>query len=178
MFLWRVCNDILPTKEKLFRRKIVPDLGCPKCGKEAESNGHLLWWCDASKAVWAECSQRIQKCTIKEEYFLTIFGKLSDRLEQEDLELVAMVTQKIWLRRNRVVFGEPVMPPSCLLKSAIESLDDFQKVQATTRTPPQDHPNNHTQWSNPLPERIKMNWNAALDRRNKLTGVGLIARDH
>jgi hypothetical protein len=41
--------------------------GMPNVRKEAESSGHSLWWFDASKEVWAECSRRIQKCMIEEE---------------------------------------------------------------------------------------------------------------
>jgi hypothetical protein len=32
LFLWRACNNILPTKENLHRRKIVTDPLCPLCG--------------------------------------------------------------------------------------------------------------------------------------------------
>jgi hypothetical protein len=36
LFLWRACNDILPTKEKLMR-KIVTDPSCPLCGRVVET---------------------------------------------------------------------------------------------------------------------------------------------
>jgi hypothetical protein len=35
-FLWHACRDLLPTRDKLLRRKIVQDPFCPMCGKEAE----------------------------------------------------------------------------------------------------------------------------------------------
>ena len=31
-FLWRACNEILPTKANLCRRKIMNDLNCSICG--------------------------------------------------------------------------------------------------------------------------------------------------
>lgn len=62
LFLWRACNEIPPTKEKLYGRKIVSDPICHMCGLEAETSGHLLWWCGASIAVWARSSRQIQKC--------------------------------------------------------------------------------------------------------------------
>jgi hypothetical protein len=77
-------------------RKIVKDSNCPMCGKVAESSGHSLWWCEASQAVWAEASKRIQKCTSDEDDFLTIFSHLSDNLDRETLEWFTMVAQRIW----------------------------------------------------------------------------------
>ncbi len=54
LFLWRACNNILPTKENLLRRKIVSDPTCPLCGRETETSGHVLWSCDAARAVRSE----------------------------------------------------------------------------------------------------------------------------
>jgi hypothetical protein len=42
LFLWRVCNDILPTKEKLWKRRIVDNPLCPFCGIEVESSIHAV----------------------------------------------------------------------------------------------------------------------------------------
>jgi hypothetical protein len=42
VFLWRACSNILPTKAKLFRRRIVEYPLSPLCGKEEEDSGHVL----------------------------------------------------------------------------------------------------------------------------------------
>jgi hypothetical protein len=60
-FLWKVGNNILPTKENLYKKKITQDPLCPICGLFSESVGHILWSCSSSVAVWQECSRRIQK---------------------------------------------------------------------------------------------------------------------
>jgi hypothetical protein len=41
LFLWKACNDILPTKERLMKRKIVSDPNCTLCGQEVETTGHV-----------------------------------------------------------------------------------------------------------------------------------------
>jgi hypothetical protein len=43
MFLWRVCNNLLPTKMNLMRRGVVKDARCPICEREAETMTHILW---------------------------------------------------------------------------------------------------------------------------------------
>lgn len=45
---------------------------------------------------------KIYKCSSDDD-FLSIIEKLMERLDDEDLELVAMVARRIWLRRNTMV---------------------------------------------------------------------------
>jgi hypothetical protein len=45
VFLWRGCYILLPTKEKLFHRKVVSDPFCPLYGIEVETARHFLWRC-------------------------------------------------------------------------------------------------------------------------------------
>jgi len=81
VFLWRGCNNILPTKEKLFHRKVVSDPFCPICGTEVETLGHFLWRCGWSSGVWAECPRSMQKGIIFEGDFLSILHHFSNCLE-------------------------------------------------------------------------------------------------
>jgi hypothetical protein len=94
------------------------------CGIEAEMTGHALWWCDAAQAVWGICGGSINKSVVVKDDFFSIFCYLCDRLDTEELELFAIIANKIWLRRNTVVFGGPVPSPTCLLKGARELLGD------------------------------------------------------
>jgi hypothetical protein len=52
MFLWRACKNILPTKENLFKRKVLKDAICMFCSQEVESTRHVLWDCPAAMDVW------------------------------------------------------------------------------------------------------------------------------
>jgi hypothetical protein len=60
-FMWKACNDILPTKEKLHRRKVVPDPLCPLCLTVPETLSHVLWTCPSAQDVWAGCNGKLQK---------------------------------------------------------------------------------------------------------------------
>lgn len=48
--------NTIPTKENLFKKKIVPDPLCPLYGSEAKTTSHILWDCASAKAVWMECN--------------------------------------------------------------------------------------------------------------------------
>jgi hypothetical protein len=52
-FVWKACSKILPTKEKLFRKKVTQDPLCPICCLEVETIMHALWECPSAKDVWA-----------------------------------------------------------------------------------------------------------------------------
>jgi hypothetical protein len=61
IFLWRACNDILPTKENLKKRGVVDDDLCRFCGIDRETIMHILWECPSSQDVWGSCGWGIQK---------------------------------------------------------------------------------------------------------------------
>uniref|UniRef100_A0A7N2MJI0 Reverse transcriptase zinc-binding domain-containing protein n=1 Tax=Quercus lobata TaxID=97700 RepID=A0A7N2MJI0_QUELO len=58
-FIWRVCSNILPTKENLHSRRVKMEPRCDICYQQPESTSHLLWECPMARNVWA----RVQKCS-------------------------------------------------------------------------------------------------------------------
>jgi hypothetical protein len=118
LFLWKACNNILPTKENLARRGVTPDDKCPICKLERETVSHSLWSCQAAKDVWLECPMRIQKSPCDEDDFLSIFKRLGERLSVEDLRMLAYVARQIWFRRNGVVFKEVFQSPKEIIQAA------------------------------------------------------------
>jgi hypothetical protein len=114
-FLWQACNNILPTKELLFKRHISDDPLCPICGLVTESIAHILWNCLLAKDVWLECNSRIHKCTSYEMDFINIMAKLMEIFNDEQMTLVVTVARHIWFRRNSVVFGGVMVPPSLVV---------------------------------------------------------------
>lgn len=54
MFLWKVCNDGLPTKKNIFKKKIVEDPSCPICLQHETSIEHAIWECASMRDVWSQ----------------------------------------------------------------------------------------------------------------------------
>lgn len=96
-FLWRVCNEALPTRVNLFHRKIVPDPLCPICGQCPETSVLILWECDSATAVWRECSRKIQKLSIVASDGYSLFAKLMAVLDDAELAKVIFLARRIWL---------------------------------------------------------------------------------
>jgi len=177
LFLWRACNEILPTNKNLFKRKVVPAPVCPLCGVDEESTSHVLWRCPAAQAIWSCCGRSINKSVVMEDNFFGIFCYLCDRLDSEEMELAVIVAHKIWLRRNLMVFGGSIPSPSILVKGAKDLLGDFRKSFEEVPNQDNEGPRAISRWSKPDAGFIKLNWDAALDVRQNRMGVGIIARD-
>jgi len=75
IFMWHTCNDLLPTKCNLFRRKIVRDNICPCYCREMESGLHPLWNCPTVQDVWRELNDLPEKCLLGG-YFYAVGGVL------------------------------------------------------------------------------------------------------
>lgn len=52
-FMWCLCQNALPTKDNLFRRKILPDPICPLCTHERETVEHLFLLCPWTSQIWS-----------------------------------------------------------------------------------------------------------------------------
>jgi tRNA(Ile2) C34 agmatinyltransferase TiaS len=91
MFIWRACQEILPTCENLHRRHIMSDPMCPMCGVAVESVGHILWNCQSAKDVWLECPTAIQKTTSDEVSFREVVQKMRDILDGANFLLFVTV---------------------------------------------------------------------------------------
>jgi hypothetical protein len=103
-FQWQACNDILPTNEQLFKQHVTLDPLCPICGLESETLRHALWSCPSAKDMWLECVPQIHKCTSDVANFIYIFEKLIDRLDVDQMHIVATIARQIWLQRNVIIF--------------------------------------------------------------------------
>jgi hypothetical protein len=162
MFLWQACNNILPTKEKLWKRKITDDPLCPVCCMEVETVGHALWSCTAARDVWLEGNVSIQKCYSEEDDFCNILRRLFDRLTVEDCDKVACVARQIWLRRNKLVFEGEFTHPKKVFQIAIDQLEFYTKVsQEVVCKAKVKQPTTEGKWQPPPRGTMKVNWDAA-----------------
>lgn len=70
------------------------------------------------------------------------------------------------------------MPPKCLLISATDSLMKFKVANSFSSSPTSQNSPSQPSWKPPNADTVKVNWDAAVDKRKNLMGVGVIARNH
>lgn len=148
------------------------------CGVEVETSAHIIWQCPTSSVVWADCRRSIQKSVISVGEFLPTLELLINRLSMEDLELVSLIIQQLWFRRNKVVFGGAVMNYKTLVKCAQDTLEAFHQTTVVDNPASRTSANPCLLWKSPPFGQLKLNWDVSVDYRSKQMGVGLLLRDH
>jgi hypothetical protein len=127
-FMWRACHDLLPTCVNLYKRKIINDPMHPLCGLVEETTTHVLWLCSAAFDVWSMGDRRLQKSKAHGEDFLQIVEGIFASYDEKEIQLFVGLAQKIWMRRNDVVHGNPFTHPTELMVRARRDLDNYRRV--------------------------------------------------
>jgi hypothetical protein len=181
-FLWRACHNLLPTKVNLCRQKVVEDNLCSCCTREAESVIHVLWCCPAAQDVWGRGPIVFHKCKTEGGSFNLLMDECLNRLSTEGMELMAVICRRIWLRISKMVFDQIFTPPIVVYEEAVRSLEDFRLCNST-----EGHESNHrggvaapvpvARWQAPPCGKIKINWDASLNKGMDIIGIGVIVWD-
>lgn len=120
LLLWQACSNILPIELDNHARSSMHDLLCGSGDR---------WSCPmelpAARDVWMVCNSKIQKATSDEDAFCNILDKLLGCLDDVGVECVA---RHLWLRRNKVVFGEDLTRPTIVYQSAVDWLEAYMKA--------------------------------------------------
>jgi hypothetical protein len=67
---------------------------------------------------------------MENEEFIHIVKDLQNKLENEDVELIAVVARNLWFRRNSVIREEIFSHPTQIVRKASESLNALKNANA------------------------------------------------
>ncbi|XP_062166249.1 uncharacterized protein LOC133872693 [Alnus glutinosa] len=102
-------------------------------------------------------------------------------MSREDLGLMAVLAQRIWLRRNTLVFEGTFAHPDTVYKEGANSLNEFKRcnekesIELSPRgTEPISRPSS---WIPPPSGIFKVNWDASLGLKKGCIGLGVNVRD-
>ena len=90
IFRWRACNNILPTKCNLVKRKIIIDDKCHIYTREVESVTHALWGCATVQDVWAGSISKLQMGVSAFSDFMQLMEHLVVRLSTDEMKLFSV----------------------------------------------------------------------------------------
>jgi hypothetical protein len=79
--------------------------------------------------VWLECLKPIHKCSLLDDSFINIMDMLYQKLDVDQLQLVAITMRLLWLRRNTWVFDGVFQTPTSLVRVAHDQHDVFFALQ-------------------------------------------------
>lgn len=176
-FCWEVCNELLPTKENLFRRKIVTDPWYPLCTAKPETIVHCLWGFPAAEAVWQEGGRKFHKMSCAPLDGKGLFTYFLEHFDPEEVVEALIVARMIWWRRNDFVFSRGFTPLAKLMFAAKSSMDRFSQTAKSEVVSPKALTRHQLEWKK-LPEGCwKINWDAAIAKEALKMGVGVVIRD-
>ncbi|XP_042976027.1 uncharacterized protein LOC122307281 [Carya illinoinensis] len=141
---------------------------------------HVLWECSATNDIWTEDGSRVQKWNRTETDFLKLWESLMQKLNIDELELMAVLFRKVWMRRNAFIFEKKTLCPKMVMRTATDSLLEFKKAQSFQNSHKQEQSEARelSTWKKPVYGRVKVNWDASLDTKGRRMGVGIIIRDN
>ncbi|XP_042976308.1 uncharacterized protein LOC122307474 [Carya illinoinensis] len=110
---------------------------------------------------------------------MVVWDKLNSQLKGEEVELVACIMRKIWLRRNSLLFEKKFDDPRNIIKAASYGLREFVSAQRDQQKAVVKGSNDRriTKWEKPAGWTVKVNWDAAVDAKNRRVGAGVVIRD-
>ena len=124
-FLWRASHEILPTKESLYKRKVVGDPLCPICSLEEENCFHILWDCPSARYVQSGSLKIFQKSSSWGPTFKYVVSEVLRVCDNEAIGLFSAIARRIWFRRNEVIHGGLFSHPNVLVQRVREAVQDF-----------------------------------------------------
>jgi ribonuclease HI len=132
--------------------------------------------------VWGGGPIVFQKCKTEGGSFNLLMDVCLNRLSKEDFELMAVICRRIWLRRNKMVFDQIFTPPGVVYEEAVRSLEDFRlcnsiEGQESTHRGGVAAPVPVACWQAPPCGKIKINWDASLNKGMDIIGIGVVVRD-
>ncbi|KAG6632093.1 hypothetical protein I3843_13G119000 [Carya illinoinensis] len=150
-FLWKSVSNLLPTKENLFKKKILDSPLCPVCNVENETLLHGLWECPAVRDVWGERDSPVSKWGNIFDNFADLWADLCCRLEVRNHDLVAVVCYRIWQRMNNLIFRNNFYGLKALIRTEISDIEDLSTAQEDylARQGPEMHQAVETRWQPP-----------------------------
>lgn len=129
IFGWRACQNILPTRDNLARRKIIEDDKCLLCTRCVESRIHVLWECGVEQDIWVGSLVKLQRYTLGQHDVVQLFQELLSRLHTTEFELFLVQAWLIWNQRIVMNHRRKLKDPKWLNKRAADYLDDFRQAQ-------------------------------------------------
>jgi hypothetical protein len=151
---------------------------CPICERETKLVLHILWSCSSAQDVWGCGPMKFPKGCNTGVNFTQWFEEMMGRCSLEELELLIEVARWMWFRRNSVVHEGEFTHSNQVFKEALIKIEDFKRFNALEQneqalinaTPP-------TFWQPPPLDKVKVNWDAAMNKKHGRRDIGFVTRD-
>ncbi|GKU88725.1 hypothetical protein SLEP1_g2954 [Rubroshorea leprosula] len=161
------------------KKHILVELECPVCGSAMESVAHCLLFCSVARAVWHGSSLSLRVSEFPSSSFADFFDAMCTELGKEQLELLCILSWRIWSSRNEAHWNGRRAHPQQIIEGGVNYLMNYQRAQQSMgRGSGVVQVHGETKWKPPDEQTIKINVDGAVAEQRKVFGMGAVARDH
>ncbi|KAM1949581.1 hypothetical protein ACFX15_009620 [Malus domestica] len=174
--VWRLANELVPTRANLVARHITMDVECVLCGAYGESTIHLMKDCHYARCAWMSSHVGTLVRNNHPPSFMIWINEVADRLPKASFDIFMMVCWALWRARNMKLWEEKLEPPEVCTDRAIQWWLEFART-TNTGSERDCRLRNTPRWSVPPQGRIKMNIDGSWNAGRLIAGFGAIIRD-
>ena len=128
MFVWRACNNWIPTRCNLMAHGMKLEVVCPICAKKPETSLHALWRCASLKELRRHCVIDVGDSSLDSVPFIEFAISYSSRLSLKEFELLCITWWRVWHRRNRAVHNQSLLPAAEIHDWVVNFQNDFRNA--------------------------------------------------
>ncbi|XP_021851355.1 uncharacterized protein [Spinacia oleracea] len=134
VFMWKVCNNALPTKTNINQRGIYVDPVCVFCNKEKETASHVFRDCEWSSGMWQSfplgINTRASSTTTIQEWVKNWIRQLSreDDPYYDSTNIFFAGFWAIWKHRNEIIFRGVEPSPITIVETLHHWTNTSQKA--------------------------------------------------
>ena len=166
IFMWRASNNLLPSTENLWKRKVVEEPTCKRCKISVETISHALLECKAARKIWLQSPFSAPSLEVNSQDIFSTLQNMAKELRKSDLELMVALCWSAWCARNKSIFDGREINPIISAAKAESVLTAFQRV----RKPEQAHisifrKEKQQEWLPPQRMFLKLTWMLLLIQR-------------
>ncbi|XP_042962509.1 uncharacterized protein LOC122296782 [Carya illinoinensis] len=160
-------------------KKIVESNLYLVCEREEETIVHALWACLAAADIWGGETSLFRKWKRFYPDFQQLWGEMTEKLPQKNIEMAAVLFYHIWVRRNSYTFQNQPENPATIVAMAQADLSTLKEINlSTNNSAAKNRERGPSQlWKPPEWPFFKVNFYAAFDKDKDSMGMGIILRD-
>ncbi|XP_017978309.1 PREDICTED: uncharacterized protein LOC18590259 [Theobroma cacao] len=133
IFIWRVLNGCLPTREALIRRRINIDIGCPLCDAQPEPDFHILCGCLFARVVWLVSKWAFRNIAQDFSSLGAWIMALLQHVDKADVEEILSIMWARWKSRNAAIFKHEKKAPREVVELGTDMCFQYQQAMGGGR---------------------------------------------
>lgn len=183
-FIWRCLHNALAVLVNLNNRHLDVNPICSFCHKKPETVEHVMFQCKLARQVWHLAPLPFHYAadwgymTFEQWWTSRLLALRIDGEVKEEIGIVAFLCWSLWKSRNKEHFEKQPRDPSMILEQGVACWLEYKSANEASKgsVPAPELPHKPI-WIPPDTGIVKFNVDGALDERNGLSGVGIVARD-